>query len=118
MGRGTTLVEALALGRHVVGTDVSSLAAFVAQVKTTLLTDEEIKVLRRWRTRLLVFINIHRPGFKFEEYADNGYYRHLNHRTTWRLRKAIEQALVSAMQLGSPTLQAFGRCVVLKTAQW
>src|SRR2546428_1388087 len=35
VGGGTTLVEALALGRHAVGVDISTLAEFVATVKTT-----------------------------------------------------------------------------------
>jgi len=118
MGGGTTLVEALALGRHAIGTDVSSLAVFVAQVKTTLLNDDEIKTLERWAKRLCSRINMQRPGFNFEKYAANGYHRHLDNRMTWRLRKAIEQALASAVQLASPRSEAFARCVVLKSAQW
>src|SRR5579871_4695794 len=35
MGGGTALVEALALGRHAVGVDISALAEFVTRVKTT-----------------------------------------------------------------------------------
>ncbi len=112
------MVEAMALGRHAIGTDVSSLAVFVSQVKTTLLNDNEINVLELWANRLFSHINIHRPSFISREYADTGYYRHLENRVTWRLRKGIEQALASAVQLDSPTLQAFARCVVLKTAQW
>jgi hypothetical protein len=38
--------------------------------------------------------------------------------TRWRLRKVIDQALSRAINLGSPRLEAFGRCVVLRTAQW
>ena len=51
-------------------------------------------------------------------YAALGYYKHLNHPSRWRLRKAIEQALRSAMKLGSVRLESFGRCVVLRSAQW
>ena len=43
LGGGTTAVEALALGRSVIGTDISSLAVFVAQVKTTSYSDAEFK---------------------------------------------------------------------------
>src|SRR5215469_303761 len=35
MGGGTTLVEATAMGRSGIGTDLNSLAVFLAQVKTT-----------------------------------------------------------------------------------
>ena len=41
MGSGTTLVEALASGRNAIGSDISSLAYFVAQVKTTFLSKRE-----------------------------------------------------------------------------
>jgi len=34
------------------------------------------------------------------------------------LRKAIEQSLASAVKLGTPRVESFGRCVVLRTAQW
>ena len=118
MGGGTTLVEALALGRHVIGTDINSLAVFVAEVKTTLLDDRELAAINRWATRLPRRVNMHASSVCFGDWADNGYHRHLNRAETWRLRKAIEQALQSALRLGSPKLQAFGRCVVLRTAQW
>jgi hypothetical protein len=118
MGGGTTLVEALALGRHAVGADVSALAVFVARVKTTLLNDSESEALEKWARHLCSCVNIHRPSPHFDEYAENGYYRHLENRVTWRLRKAIEQSLATAIKLDAPELEAFARCVVLKTAQW
>ena len=37
VGGGTTLVEALATGRHAIGIDISALAEFVATVKTMVL---------------------------------------------------------------------------------
>jgi hypothetical protein len=47
-----------------------------------------------------------------------GYYKHLDHPSRWRLRKAIEQALAAAVGLDTPRLEGFGRCAVLRTAQW
>jgi tRNA G10 N-methylase Trm11 len=47
VGGGTTLVESLALGSHGVGIDISALATFVSEVKTTLLTDKELDLLAR-----------------------------------------------------------------------
>src|SRR5262245_24483164 len=47
MGGGTTLVEALALGRESVGFDISSLATFIAEVKTTLYSEHEITSVER-----------------------------------------------------------------------
>ena len=118
MGGGTTLVEALALGRHSIGTDINSLAVFVAEAKTTLLDDRELAAIDRWGTRLRRLVNMQGSSVSFGDWADNGYHRHLDTAGTWRLRKSIGQALGSALRLGSPKLQAFGRCVVLRTAQW
>src|SRR5690349_20830266 len=39
VGGGTTLVEALASGRDAIGVDISELAEFVANVKTTVFTE-------------------------------------------------------------------------------
>ena len=118
MGGGTTLVEALALGRHAVGVDISSLAVFVAQVKTTLPDDQELETLESWAWQLCEHVNMHVSAVRFEKDAEKGYYRNLETAKTWRLRKAIEQALAAAVELGSSRLQAFARCVVLRTAQW
>src|SRR5438477_3221411 len=52
MGGGTTLVEALALGRHAIGTDISSLAAFISEAKTTLYSDAELAHLALWAARV------------------------------------------------------------------
>ncbi len=118
MGGGTTLVEALALGRCAIGTDISSLAVFIAKVKTTLLVEAELIRLDRWTRRLSRRINMHDRSLSHSDYLAAGYYRHLNSPIVWRLRKAIEQALVTASRLRSERLEAFARCVVLCTAQW
>lgn len=118
VGGGTSLVEAMALGRNGIGIDISELAEFVATVKTTLLTERELGQLAKWAGRLTDQIHIHRPAPMFADYAERGYYKHLDHPSRWRLRKAIEQGLGSAQRFRSPRLEAFARCVVLRTAQW
>src|SRR5256885_15594173 len=45
MGGGTSLVEAVVLGRPGIGADISSLARFVAQVKGTPLEEADIRVI-------------------------------------------------------------------------
>lgn len=116
VGGGTTLVEALALGRSAVGVDISELAEFVATVKTTVYTDRQLATLQSWAERLPAAINLHKWSIHFEDYFERGYYKHLDHPTRWRARKAIEQALGSALTL-PPALRDFGRCVVLRAAQ-
>lgn len=118
MGGGTTLVEALALGRHAIGADISSLAAFISQVKTTLYSDDDLNALKRWAARAPSQIHMYKEGDVDEKYAEDGYYRHMDSRSTWRLRKAIEQSLKSAKRLDSPELELFARCVILRTGQW
>jgi hypothetical protein len=118
VGGGTTLVEALAAGRHAIGIDISALAAFIATVKTTVFSEAEIDRLNSWAKRAPAAIDIHKSSLHFADYADLGYYKHLDHPSRWRLRKAIEQGLWSAIRLGAPRLESFGRCAVLRTAQW
>jgi hypothetical protein len=118
VGGGTTLVEARALGREAVGVDISPLAEFVARVKSTVYSESELEIMSMWAVCVPYEIDIHRPSIEFTDYAELGYYKHLDHPSRWRLRKGIEQALVSAIGLGTPRLEAFGRCAVLRTAQW
>lgn len=51
-GGGTTLVEALSLGRRVAGMDVSSLAAFLARTKTTPISIHDKREIAVWLTAL------------------------------------------------------------------
>jgi hypothetical protein len=118
VGGGTTLVECLALGRHAIGIDISALAEFVAKIKTTVFSEAELDRLQSWTEGLSEGIDIHNPSESFTDYYALGYYKHLNHPSRWRLRKSIDQALWSAVRLRSSRLEAFGRCAVLRTAQW
>jgi hypothetical protein len=118
VGGGTSLVEALATGRDAIGVDISALASFVTGVKTTVFSDAELGRLRAWSEWVADSIDIKKSSIQFAEYAELGYYKHLNQSSRWRLRKAIEQGLGSAIGLGSPRLEAFGRCVTLRSAQW
>ena len=51
MGGGTTVVEAMAAGRRVVGSDINSLSLFVCRVKTTPLRPEDVHEIERWGSR-------------------------------------------------------------------
>ena len=118
VGGGTTLVEARAAGREAIGIDISALAEFVARVKCIVFSETELARLEAWASRLPNVVDIRGRSIQFAEYAELGYYKHLDHPSRWRLRKGIEQALSSAIQLATPRLEAFGRCAVLRTAQW
>lgn len=118
MGGGTSLVEALVLGRHATGVDISQLAEFVAGVKTTVYTDDELALLSGWKVEASASINMHGSALHFSDYDEMGYFKHLNAGNRWRLRKAISQALGGAIKLASPRLEAFARCAILRTSQW
>lgn len=117
-GGGTTLVEAMALGRNALGIDISSLSSFVCEAKTLTLSDQEVAAFKRWSMKLDAMINMHALSVRHDSYADAGYYRNLDGPEFWRLRKAIEQALSSVEKLQLKGSQTLGRCVVLRTAQW
>jgi hypothetical protein len=118
VGGGTSLVEALAAGRHAIGVDISALAQFVATVKTTVLSEAELDLLEGWSKRVARAIDIHKPGMHLAAFDALGYYKHIDHPSRWRLRKSIEQGISAAIGLCTPRLQSFGRCAVLRTAQW
>ena len=96
VGGGTTLVEALALGRNAIGVDISALAEFVTSVKTTVFSEAELDHLERWATRIVTAIDLRKSSIHFSDYAEFGYYKHLDDPSRWRLRKAIEQGLGAA----------------------
>ena len=48
MGGGTTIVEAAASGRYAIGSDVNRLSRFVAEVKTTPLSERDVSEVRKW----------------------------------------------------------------------
>jgi hypothetical protein len=118
VGGGTTLVEAIASGREAIGIDISALAEFVSGIKSTVFSNAELDVLEHWAGRVSASVGIHKPSAALTDYQELGYYKHLDHPSRWRLRKAIEQSLASAVKLGTPRMESFGRCVVLRTAQW
>src|SRR5262249_42905740 len=118
VGGGTTLVEALATGRDAIGVDISPLAEFVTRVKTTVFSEAGLDRLEAWSQRVPSAIHVHKSSIYFADYAKAGYYKHLDHPNRWRLRKAIEQGLRSAIRLRDWRLESFGRCAVLRTAQW
>lgn len=118
VGGGTTLVESIASGRRSIGTDISALAAFISDVKTTIYSESDLRVLQSWANRVADEIDPQAPADACPWYEKTGYLRHLDSKGTWRLRKAITQAITSADRLKYSRLRKFGRCAVLRTAQW
>jgi hypothetical protein len=119
MGGGTTLVEAKALGRQGVGSDVSGLAVFLAKTKTTLLSDADRNAVVRWaNSTVREALNLRKPVFRDEEWIEGGYQRNIGHRSTWAIRKIVELALSELHELKNDRQRMFARSVILRTAQW
>lgn len=118
VGGGTTLVEAMVSGRHAVGADISSLATFVSEVKTTIYSEDDLAKLQRWCDGIAEGINIWEPVERDAHYEEAGYTKHLDSVANWRLKKAIEQVMAGARKLKPKRLEDFARCVLLRTSQW
>jgi hypothetical protein len=118
MGGGTTLVEARLLGRQGIGTDISSLATFVSQVKTTTLSSNDVVSIRGWAAQLHDKLNLRNPSKRALTWMEQGYQRNISGRQTWPIRKTLELALVEIDDLSTLTQQRLARCVLLRTAQW
>jgi len=118
VGGGTTLVEARVLGRRAIGADISPLAVFVSQAKTTLLSEADCSAIEAWADGLLDCLNLRRPATDVPRSIRHGYQRNISGRQTWPIRKALELALERALRLPNARQQRFARCVLLKTAQW
>jgi hypothetical protein len=114
MGGGTTLVEAAALGRHSVGADISSLAVFLTRVKTTALSEGDLRRVADWARSLPPYLNLRQPPVRAVEWYRAGYQRNL----PWPIRKTIEFALARLDKLPRRRQQRFARCLLLKAGQW
>src|SRR5579859_3058186 len=87
MGSGTTLVEALAHGRHAVGTDINPLALFLARTKTSILSRQDNHELETWLTQLPQKLEAAGNSGNHEHWAEDGYHKDL----PWPIRRQIER---------------------------
>jgi hypothetical protein len=118
MGSGTTLVEARASGRHSIGTDISSLAVFVARTKTTVLYRKDIESIRAWSLSVLDRLNLRGSCEPSSGEVRSHYQRNINSPATWPVRKTIQLALDEVKELDTVRQRRFARCALLRTAQW
>lgn len=113
VGGGTTLVEALALGRYALGADINPLAVFVAKAKTTPLSDTDLHGISKWCASLASRLNLHLPPIRAQDWYKAGYQKHL----PWPIRKTIELILGHVSELRKHSQQQFVRCALLRATQ-
>src|SRR5205823_857183 len=100
---------ALTLGRNAVGSDVSSLAAFVSAVKSTVYSDRELKTFASWGSSAATSLGgRHACSDQTVRMVVN-----MSGANTWRLRNAIAQATATTTKLRSPRVQKLARCAIL-----
>lgn len=85
VGGGTTLVEALVNNRHSIGFDVSPIATFVTQTKTTQLSTDDLEKISTW-AEFVLQKRIKEAQSKFTFYDEYGYLNNL----PWTIKKSIE----------------------------
>lgn len=107
MGGGTTMVEALALGRRAVGVDLNTLAHFVSTVKTTPLSRRDVELLKGWLDDVLV---AGRRGIAGPSERVRNLPPHLH--------KAWADLLAQCDWLPLERQRQFARCALLRTGQW
>lgn len=114
-GGGTTLVEALSLGRRAAGMDINSLAAFLARTKTTPISVHDKREIAAWLDKIERMSPRKQPAFCDAADADTLYY----------LRNLPDEARaffcwVFGRLSSLPRLrqQRFVRLVLLGVGQW
>ena len=112
MGGGTTLVEARALSRLSVGTDISELAEFVSRTKTSILSHKESRAVRASLPELYSCLDS--PDLPSTSPPPQ---RNLDSVEAKLLVAQIVRALGWATSMPTRKLERFARCAVLKAGQ-
>jgi hypothetical protein len=115
MGGGTTAVEAMVAGRLAIGTDINSLAVFVARAKTDELTGREERSIARWASETVPALRCNDPMPCLGQASP----RNMSLPSVRFLRKTIAQC-IDSIEYELPTARSrrLARCAVLNVGQW
>ena len=110
-GGGTTVVEALAEGRRAIGSDLSELAIFVSQVKTSALSQAQLKKMGRWVESVIEEIGSRQASHQnsFDPRLDG---------LPDEYRQVIALICDRISNLPRGEMRRFASCIVMKAAQW
>jgi len=117
MGGGTTIVEALAAGREVIGNDLNSLATFVTRVKTTRLTSTEINAIIHWVQSVIPALSYDQNPTAFKHLLNDERTRNLTLLKGRFIKKIIATALHNLEILPTTNSRNFVRCALLRVSQ-
>jgi hypothetical protein len=118
VGGGTSLVEARALGRGAIGSDISQLACFITRAKTTVYHRADLDAIAGWANSVSEVAKLQRTPDSVLEWANEGYLRNIDGPSTWRIRNVIGQLLDASVQLETEPARRLARCAILRTGQW
>ena len=109
-GGGTSVIEALALGRKVIGVDINALAQFVTRVSTTPLSQKDERVIGSWAEKTSTQL-----GFSSQCASD--------HLTIRNFPPALGRFMFGAIacaeaEMALPRRRDFARCALLGLGQW
>lgn len=114
-GGGTAVIEAMALGRHAVGYDISELACFLARTKTTPLSVHDERALIRWSNELTTTTNGAGESAWAAADTEDGYYR----RNLPKEAHAFFAAVIAQLpSLSNSRQRNFARLNLLSVGQW
>jgi len=118
MGSGTTVVEAMLIGRRIIGTDLNSLAVFISKVKTTKLEPYEKDVIIKWAEEIVPFLKWNSHVSSLNKKILDEQIRNMNLPRARFIKKIIEVAMDLIERLPTSRTRNFIRCAILKTTQW
>lgn len=118
MGGGTTIVEALASGRRVVGCDINSLSVFVTRAKTTRLTKVEMTALRIWADTIVPELWYADCPADLDSFICERRTHNLSIPRARALKKVSALAIRSLERLPSDAAKTFARCALLNVGQF
>lgn len=118
VGGGTTLVEAAALARPSLGSDINELAVFVSKAKTHLYTRSELAAVEAWCAELAPRTNLRLRRVRAVSGTATDPFMNANTRQTWRIKKLLELATDSLSELDSVNSRRLARCVLLRAGRW
>jgi len=118
LGGATTMVEAVVRRRRAVGSDINSLAIFIARVKTTPLDRTERAALVRWATRTVPSLLYSDMPNGLDEVMSPGQTKNMTLPVARPIKKVLALALLTLGKLPSQPAQDFARCALLNAGQW
>jgi hypothetical protein len=108
MGGGTSIIEALSLGRRAIGVDINALARFVADVRTRPISEADEIAIRKWAR--VAARELGGPNVDWVQRA-----------RVHNLPNAVGLFMSGALDYAEdllPRQQAFARCALLRLGQW